>query len=209
VIWLAASLVAFWLCAAIGAGGAWLLRGHTTLSVRNLYLLGGATSLLCGLAILAHRWDTLLLLAPLSAGPTAGVLFGRRWRLADLGAGEELREHELNRRWFWQRGPERRPGEHVYIRSQGEIVHTRRWPEHEPYVPMTGEPHGPRLPRSEGQHIFSCGGTGPARPPARCGWSQHARSTTTPPCSRSTRKVTSKPSKCCATSPPRQDARSS
>ena len=25
---------------------------------------------------------------------------------------------------------------------------------------MTGEPDGPRLPRSEGQHIFSCGGTG-------------------------------------------------
>ena len=55
MIWLAASLVAFWLCAAIGAGGAWLLRRRTTLSVRNLYLAGGATSLLCGLAILAHQ----------------------------------------------------------------------------------------------------------------------------------------------------------
>ena len=44
-----ASLVAFWLCAALGAGGAWLLRRRTTLSVRNLYLVGGATSLLCGL----------------------------------------------------------------------------------------------------------------------------------------------------------------
>jgi hypothetical protein len=48
----------------------------------------------------------------------------------------------------------------VYIRSQGEIVRTRPWPEHEPYVPMTAEQHGPRLPRHEGQHIFSCGGTG-------------------------------------------------
>ena len=106
VIWLAASLVAFWLCAAIGVGGAWLLRRRTTLSARNLYLLGGAASLLCGLTILARRWDALLVLAPLAAGPAAGALFARRWRLADLGAGEELRDHELSRRWFWQAGPE-------------------------------------------------------------------------------------------------------
>lgn len=55
MIWLAVSLVAFWVCAATGAGGAWLLRRRTTLSARNLYLLGGVTSLLCGLAILARR----------------------------------------------------------------------------------------------------------------------------------------------------------
>ena len=96
------------------------------------------TSLLCGLAILARRWDALLVLAPLAAGPAAGALLGRRWRLADLGAGEELRDHELSRRWFWQAAPKRRPGERVYIRSQGEIIRTRPWPEHEPYVPMTG-----------------------------------------------------------------------
>ena len=138
MISLAESLVAFWLCAAIGAGGAWLLRRRTTLSARNIYLLGAATALLCGLAILARRWDTLLILAPLAAAPAAGALLGRRWRLGDLGAGEELRDHELSRRWFWQAGPKRRPGERVYIRSQGEIIRTRPWPEHEPYVPMTG-----------------------------------------------------------------------
>jgi hypothetical protein len=160
VIELAVSLIAFWVSAALGAGAAWLLRTRTTLSARNAYLLGAAASLLCGLTILAQRWDALLILAPLAAGPTAGALFARRWRQADLGAGEELREHELSRRWFWQPGPTRRPGERVYIRSQGEIVHTRPWPEHEPYVPMTSGPDGPRLPRSEGQHIFSCGGTG-------------------------------------------------
>ena len=129
MIWLAASLIAFWLCAALGAGAAWLLRTRTTLSARNVYLLGGAASLLCGLTILAQRWDALLVLAPLAAGPTAGALFARRWRLADLGAGEELRDHELSRRWFWQPRPRRRPGERVYIRSQGEIVRTRPWPE--------------------------------------------------------------------------------
>lgn len=160
MIWLAASLGAFWVCGTIGAVGAWLLRTRTTLSARNLYLLGALASLLCGLAILARRWDILLVLAPLAAGPATAALVGRRWRLSDLGAGEELRELELSRRWFWHPAPARRPGERVYIRSQGEIVRTRPWPEHEPYVPMTGEQQGPRLPRSEGQHIFSCGGTG-------------------------------------------------
>jgi hypothetical protein len=105
----------------------------------------------------------------LAAGPATGALLGRRWRLADLGAGEELREHELSRRWFWRTAPKRRPGERVYIRSQGEIVRTRPWPEHEPYVPMTGEQHGPRLPRNEGQHIFLSVAPAPARRPARCG----------------------------------------
>ncbi|MGO9909477.1 MAG: hypothetical protein ACLP4R_13180 [Solirubrobacteraceae bacterium] len=210
MIWLAASLVGFWVCAALGAGGAWLLRRRTTLSAQNLYLAGGATSLLCGLAMLAHRWDALLALAPLAAGPAAGALFGRRWRLADLGAGEELREHELSRRWFWQPSPTRRPGERVYIRSQGEIVHTRPWwPEHERYVPMTAEAHGPRLPRSEGQHIFSCGGTGTGKTTSALRVVAARALTTTPPCSRSTRKATSKPNKCCATSPPEEDARSS
>jgi TraM recognition site of TraD and TraG len=160
LIWVVMSLVGFWVSAAIGAGGAWLLRRRTTLSARNLYLLAAITALLCGLAILGHRWDALLVLAPLAAGPATGALLGRRWRLGDLGAGEELRDHELSRRWFWQVAPKRRPGERVYIRSQGEIIRTRPWPEHEPYVPMTGELDGPRLPRDGGQHIFSCGGTG-------------------------------------------------
>ncbi len=142
MIWLAGSVVAFWACAAIGAGGAWLLRRRTTLSARNLYLLGGTACLLCAIAVLARRWDALLILGPLAAAPATGALLGRRWRLADLGAGEELRDHELGRRWFWQPGPKRRPGERVYIRSQGEIVRTRPRPEHEPYVPMTAAAAG-------------------------------------------------------------------
>ena len=100
------------------------------------------------------------MIGPLAAAPTTGALLGRRWRLADLGAGEELRDHELARRWAWQPAPTRSTGERVYIRSQGEIIRERPWPDTEPYVPMTGELDGPRLPRSEGQHIFSCGGTG-------------------------------------------------
>ena len=48
MIALAASLGAFWICAALGAGGAWLMRRRTMLSVRNLYLAAAAGALLCG-----------------------------------------------------------------------------------------------------------------------------------------------------------------
>ncbi|MGH2928151.1 MAG: TraM recognition domain-containing protein, partial [Solirubrobacteraceae bacterium] len=100
------------------------------------------------------------MVVPLSAAPVSGALAGRRWRLGDLGAGEELRDHELARRWVWQPAPRRAPGERVYLRSQGEIVRERRWPDEQPYVPMTSSFDGPRLPRGEGQHIFCCGATG-------------------------------------------------
>jgi hypothetical protein len=160
VIALAISLAAFWLCAAAGATGAWLLRRRTSLSVKNLYLAGGVAAAVCGAVTFARDWAGLLVLAPLAAAPTTGALIGRRWRLSDLGAGDELREHEMRRRWIWQPPPKRQSGERVYIRSQGEIVHERPWPAHEPYVPMTVDNHGPRLPRGEGHHIFSCGGTG-------------------------------------------------
>jgi hypothetical protein len=160
VIRLAISLGAFWLLAAAGAAGAWLLRARTTLSVKNLYLAGAGMAAVCAVAVAARWWQALLVLAPVAAAPVSGALVGRRWRLSDLGAGEELRAHEMSRRWFWQPAPRRQPGERVHIRSQGEIVHERPWPEDQPHVPMTGRQDGPRLPRSEGQHIFACGGTG-------------------------------------------------
>jgi hypothetical protein len=84
---------------------------------------------------------------------------GRRWRLADLGAGEELRRYEQARRWIWQPAPPRRDGERVYIATQGEIVHERTWPAREPYVPMTRD-DAARLPRRAGQHVATFGATG-------------------------------------------------
>jgi hypothetical protein len=160
MIALALSLAAFWLCAAAGATGAWLMRRRTSLSIKNLYLAAGITTAACGGVAFARAWDDLLVVAPLTAAPATGALIGRRWRLSDLGAGDELREHEMRRRWIWQPAPKRQRGERVYIRSQGEIVDERAWPAHEPYVPMTADERGPRLPRGEGHHIFSCGGTG-------------------------------------------------
>lgn len=129
MIALAVSLGAFWTCAALGAGGAWLIRRRTMLSVRNLYFAAAVGALRCGAAVLVHWWGALLVIGPLAAAPSTGALLGRRWRLADLGAGEELRDHELARRWAWQPAPDRPVGERVYIRSQGEIIRERRWPE--------------------------------------------------------------------------------
>jgi hypothetical protein len=127
--------------------------------VKNLYLAGGVAAVACSGLALARAWNGLLVVAPLAAAPTSGALVGRRWRLSDLGAGDELREHEMRRRWVWQPPPKRQRGERLYIRSR-EIVHDRPWPAHEPYVPMTADDRGPRLPRGEGHHIFACGGTG-------------------------------------------------
>jgi hypothetical protein len=144
----------------VGVAGAWLLRARTTVSVKNLDLAAAAAVLVCAVAVIVRWWDGLLVLGPVAGAPVAGALWGRRWRLSDLGAGEELREHELSRRWLWHGRARRRAGGRVYIRSQGEIVRERRWPAGEPFVPMSADRSGPRLPRGEGQHVFVCGGTG-------------------------------------------------
>jgi TraM recognition site of TraD and TraG/Type IV secretion-system coupling protein DNA-binding domain len=145
----------------LGMLGAWLLRRRTTVSVKNLYLAAGVTGLALVLSVAVRAWSAVLVLAPICAPVLAGASSGRRWRLADLGAGEELRQYELSRRWVWQPAPDRRPGERRYIASQGEIVHERPWPVDVEYVPMTGQgDRGARLPLGEGQHVFECGGTG-------------------------------------------------
>jgi hypothetical protein len=64
MIALAASLAAFWICAAVGAAGAWLMRRRTMLSVRNLYLAAAVGALPCGVAVLARWWGALLVIAP-------------------------------------------------------------------------------------------------------------------------------------------------
>jgi hypothetical protein len=146
---------------ALGTLGAWLLRRRSTLSAKNLYLAAALLASAFGLSVAARAWSAVLVLAPVCAPALTGAASGRRWRLADLGAGEELRQHELSRRWVWQPAPGRRPGERRYIASQGEIVHQRPWPDDVEYVPMTARgDRGARLPLGEGQHVFECGGTG-------------------------------------------------
>ena len=146
---------------AVGAGGAWLLRRRTMLSVRNLYPPAALSTVLVAVCVAARWWGGLLVALPFAAPWIAGAVIGRRWRLTDLGAGEELRNHELARRWIWQTPPELPTGERRYLRSQGELIHDRSWPRAVKYVSMTTQgTHGPRLPLGAGQHIVLFGATG-------------------------------------------------
>ncbi len=148
------------LFAIAGTGAAWLLRRRTTLSARNLYPLA-----VVGLAIDAglgclRAWSPALILLPLVAAWVSAAVAGAKWRSGDLGAGEELRNHELARRWIWE--PTRqRPGERLYLRSQGELIRARPWPASIDYVSMTSlGKDGPRLPLGAGQHVVLFGATG-------------------------------------------------
>jgi len=157
----------FYELAALGVAGisgvvlAWFMRRGSTLSIRNLYMPAtiGLGATLCFLA--SGRIALAAILAPLCAVTVAAALAGRRWRLHDLGAGEELRQHELSRRWLWQPPPVRQAGERVYIASQGELVHRRPWTPKVPRIAMgAGEEEGFSLPLGQGQHVFLAGATG-------------------------------------------------
>ena len=109
-----------------GVGGAWWLRRRTSLSIANLCPLAATALIAVGVAVAARSWPVAMVLLPVAAPCLAGVAAGWRWRTADLGAGEELRNHELARRWIWQPAPVRSEGERVYLRGQGELVRERR-----------------------------------------------------------------------------------
>jgi type IV secretory pathway TraG/TraD family ATPase VirD4 len=143
----------------LGAGVAWWMRRRTTLSIRNLYVAALLLLSAFAMALAARWWAALLIVGPLVVFAASASLVGRRWRLSDLGAGEELRRFEQARRWVWQPRPRRQTGERVYIATQGEIVHERAWPAGEPYVPMTRD-DAARLPRRAGQHVATFGATG-------------------------------------------------
>jgi hypothetical protein len=145
----------------LGVLCAWTMRRYTTLSVRNLYVPAAAGTGALTAVLARHDWWVAMFLAPPCAFVVCAALHGRRLRLADLGAGEDLRSFEQSRRWAWQPRPARRAGERVYLRSQGELVRKRPWPASVAHVPMGGVDHdGLRLPLGEGQHIFACGATG-------------------------------------------------
>ena len=78
--------------------------------MKNLYLAAALIGSAFAVSVAVRAWPAVLVLAPACAPALAGALSGRRWRLADLGAGEELRQHELSRRWVWQPAPEQTAG---------------------------------------------------------------------------------------------------
>ena len=144
-----------------GVSGAWFMRRYSRLSVRNLYPPAVLASLGV-LACAALRWQTAeLAVVPVAAPWIAAATAGHRWRQSDLGAGEELRAHELARRWIWEPATKLPAGERCLLRSQGELVHERRWPQSLAYVSMSADrDRGPRLPLGAGQHVVLFGATG-------------------------------------------------
>jgi hypothetical protein len=144
-----------------GAVGAWLLRRRTSLSARNLYPPAAVGVIVLVAAIGLRVWSLAVVVLPVVSPWVAGAIVGARWRTGDLGAGEELRNHELARRWIWQPAPERSDGERSYLRSQGELVRERPWPRSLGYVSMTALGNqGPRLPLGPGEHVVLFGATG-------------------------------------------------
>lgn len=147
--------------AGLGIAVALWLRRRTMLSIRNLYPLAAAAVLALAAVIALHAWHAVPLVVALGAPWVAASIAGRRWRLSDLGAGEELRRHEQSRRWVWQRPDALPAGERRWIAAQGQIVHRRPWPAQVAWVAMTRRGgRGARLPLDDGRHVFVCGGTG-------------------------------------------------
>jgi hypothetical protein len=145
--------------AAAGVLLAWWLR-HTTISIRNVYLAAAIASAVDAAALYARAAIVLPVMVPVTSCAIAAAAVGRRWRLSDLGAGEELRTHERARRWLWRPAPTRADGERVYLTTQGQLVRERQWSATETYVPLTSDDAGPRVPRRSGRHIFVVGATG-------------------------------------------------
>src|SRR6202011_4434537 len=95
-------LVLTFCLAGVGVLAAWLVRRRSNLSLRNFYppaVLGLVVAAAC---VALQSWVGLMVIVPLGAPWIAAAIAGRRWRLIDLGAGEELRSHELARRWAWE-----------------------------------------------------------------------------------------------------------
>jgi len=144
-----------------GVGGMWLLRRLSTLSARNLYPPAVLAAGVLAALVAARWWDAALVALPFVSPWVAGAVVGGKWRSRDLGAGEELRNHELSRRWIWQPGARLPDGDRRYLRSQGELVHERAWPGAVAFVSMTARrEHGARLPLGAGQHVVLFGATG-------------------------------------------------
>ena len=111
------------LAAPLGALGAWWLYRRSQLSPRNVYLVAALALLALAAAVAVRRPLAVAAAAPMVSCALTAATVARRLRLAALGAGGELREHELDRRMVWQ--PRSRDGARTAIATQGELVRAR------------------------------------------------------------------------------------
>jgi hypothetical protein len=89
-------VAAVFVAGTLGALCAWMMRRYSTLSVRNAYPPALVSAGALALAVWLKAWSLVSVTAPVTSFCLSASLCGRRWRLADLGAGEELRAHERN-----------------------------------------------------------------------------------------------------------------
>lgn len=152
----------------LGAALAWWVYRRTRLSAWNLYLLALAGAAVWVLALASRSAALAVVAAPTVAGGFAAASVARRFRLAALGAGGELREFEHSREMAWtafgtggraRRARRQARGERTRIAGQGELVRERDWPVGEPSVPMSADGGG-LVPRREGRHVLIVGATG-------------------------------------------------
>src|SRR3954452_17994588 len=85
----------------LGAALAWWLHRRTRLSAWNLYLLAPAGAAVWVLALASRSAALALVAAPALVGGVVAAWLARRFRLAALGAGGELREFERGREMVW------------------------------------------------------------------------------------------------------------
>ena len=156
------SLLAGVLSVGVGAGGAWWLHRRTRLSPRNAYLLWIAC---CALVVAAAAAQSPIAIGGalwlLLASQTASLL-GRRWRIAALGAGGELRDHERARVMAWtalrQRDAHARASAFTSPAKASSSAGAAG-PSSVRALPMTGDGRA-LLPLEEGHHQLYVGATG-------------------------------------------------
>jgi len=124
-----------------------VVHRRSLLSAYNVYLLVAFAVVMVVAGVGSHNSTVTDASVVLLLVTGAMALTATRRRAHALGAGGDLREHELSRRFIWQPRPDRAAGERVYLGRQDEVVHIRPWRDHIPYVSMTAlRADGPRLP---------------------------------------------------------------
>lgn len=155
--------------AVAGVALAWWLHRRTTRSAFNLYLAGGLGVPAGGALIVAGGSAATVLGSSLSTCTLFAAVAARRWRLAALGAGGELRQFERARAMAWHRRRGSEADQRVYVGGQGELVCERLWPGEVPGLPMTGDGRA-RIPLAEGMHLFFVGATGSGKTTSARRW---------------------------------------
>lgn len=152
-----------------GAATAWWLHRRTALSAFNVYALSLAAFPIGAVLVASGQPRAIVIGLALFAFASVAAVAARRWRLAALGAGGELRQFEKSRVMLWRQAGTRQTDQRVFVAGQGELVRERGWPVGVPGLPMTGDGRG-RIPLDQGMHLFFVGATGAGKTTSARRW---------------------------------------